>query len=194
MTRNRRLSTVIAAAVAAAAALVTAGCGVGVDAATAIQPPSGNGAQANTGPIAARGVLLVTGERAGAASLIGSFVNIGVTDDAITGITITTGSGTPSATIRRIGLPTSQIPLPARSSVQVGYDVRTRVAVSGLTVGDGRFVQVAVSYRVAGTAELTVMTVPAVGPYAGLGPATGVLPTPDASATPATEPTGSTSH
>jgi hypothetical protein len=173
--RNRRLPAVLAAVIVGAAALATAGCGVGVDAATALQPPSGNGAQLNTGPLAARGVLLVTGAAPGTAALIGTFVNTGATDDAITGITITGGTGTPSATIRRAGLPASQIPLPGgrsvRSSVQVGYDPSARVEVTGLTVGDGRFVQVAVSYKVAGTADLTVMTVPAAGPYADLGPA-----------------------
>jgi hypothetical protein len=160
---TRRLPAVALALVCALTALATSACSVGVDAETNLQGPSGDGATVDTGQLNARGLLLVMSPT-GTASLIGTLVNLGDDDDAITSVTVA-GATT---TISEAGATT--IPLRARSSVQIGYLPSRVITVTGLPADFGRFVDVTIGYQSAGTADVDVITVPATGIYQGLGP------------------------
>jgi hypothetical protein len=163
----RRLAAVVA--VVAALPLV-AGCAVGVDAPTNVQGPSGDGAAVDTGSLQARGLILVQGDLPGQANLIGTVVNVSEqTDDAITAVTVQAGTASPAQSTL-VGDAAGTIALPARSAVQIGYDAQRRIEVSGLTAGLGHFTTVTISYKSAGTATVSVLTVPATGIYADLGP------------------------
>lgn len=159
----RRLPAAVLTVVLATTALATSACSVGFDAETNLQGPSGDGATIDTGPLAARGLLLVM-DPSGKASLIGTVVNLGDTADAITSVTVTGAT----ATISEAGATT--IPLRAHSSVQIGYLPSRVITVSGLPAAFGRFVDVTITYQAAGTASTQVITVPATGMYEGLGP------------------------
>ncbi len=163
----RRLTRTALVGACSLVALATAGCATGVSAATTLQGPSGDGALATTGDLTAAGLLLVTADGTGRANLIGTVVNVGNDADAITGITIEGGG---SATLTRAGSTTSSIDLPARSSQQIGYDAESAIEVTGLPTAMSQFVSVTISYRTAGSATASVLTVPDVGVWAGLGP------------------------
>jgi hypothetical protein len=171
---HRRLVAVVA--VQLAAALTLGGCAVGAEALTNHQPPSGNGASVTTGDLAARGLVLVVGAAPGTATLVGTVVNDGTTDDAITGISI--GGSTPQVTLIDGGSPASTIVLPARFSRQFGYDGITHIDLTGLTTPAGSFTPVTITYATAGSATVDVLAVLPVGNYAGLAP----LPAPSPSA------------
>lgn len=160
---TRRIPTVALALVCALSAVATSACSVGVDAETNLQGPSGDGATVDTGSLNARGLLLVMAPD-GKASLVGTLVNLGDDADAITSVTVA-GATT---TISEAGATT--IPLPARTSVQIGYLPSRVITATGLPAEFGRFVAVTLKYQTAGTADVDVVTVPATGVYEGLGP------------------------
>jgi hypothetical protein len=163
-----------------AAALLLSGCGTGVDAPTDNQPPSGDGASVTTNALAARGLLLVVGTDPGTATLAGTVVNTGITDDAITGISL--AGSTPKVTMTDGGQTATSIALPRRSRVQFGYDPATHIDLTGLTTPAGSFVPVTITYATAGTATVDVLTVLPVGNYVGMGPLPATAPAPSASA------------
>lgn len=173
---SHRSRLVAVVAVQLAAALALAGCAAGVDAATAHQPPSGNGASVTTGYLAARGLLLVAGTDPGTATLVGTVVNSGTTDDAITAVSV--AGSNPQVTITDLGKPTTSIALPARFSRQFGYDGTTHIDLTGLNTPPGSFATVTITYQSAGSATVDVLNVLPVGMYAGLAP----LPSASASA------------
>jgi hypothetical protein len=161
----------VAGLVVVAALPLTAGCAVGFDAPTSVQGASGNGASVDTGSLQARGLLLVGGDLPGRASLIGTVVNVAQDgDDAITAVAVASTGSTPASASIVGADATSTIELPARSAVQIGYDDARRIEVTGLTGGLGRYAEVTITYRAGGTATVPVLTVPAEGMYAGLGP------------------------
>ncbi|MEO8775225.1 MAG: hypothetical protein ABI468_02785 [Candidatus Nanopelagicales bacterium] len=166
MPSHRRLVAVVA--VQLAAALTLGGCAVGVEALTSHQPPSGNGASVTNGDLAARGLLLVAGTKPGTATLVGTVVNAGTSDDAITGVSV--AGSTPTVTLIDAGKSATTIALPARFSRQFGYDPATHIDLTGFTTLPGSFATVTITYATAGSATVDVLTVLPIGNYAGLAP------------------------
>lgn len=160
------------AALVGALALVPAlaACASGVDAGTTVQGPSGNGANANLGPIQLRDMTLVSGSvDPQAATTIGTIVNTGTDPDALLGATITSPTG---ATVRLAGtgISGSTLPLPPQSAVRIGFNSDDHLDVSGLSITPSFFAQVQFSFQKAGTITMPVMVVPPTGIYQGISP------------------------
>jgi hypothetical protein len=168
--RSRRSTRPVLAAGAAAllglVALTVGGCGVGPDAQTNSHTGPRNDAQAGAGELVSRGLVLVMDDT-GRASLIGTVVNQGGDADSLTAVEVTGAT----AALALGTTATTQVALPARTSLQFGYGQRS-IVVQGLPPLLGRFVDVTMVYGKAGRATAPVLTVPAAGIYEGLGPAT----------------------
>jgi hypothetical protein len=164
-----------AAVLALALVPVLSACSIGVNAGTTSQGPSGNGASANSssGDIALRGITIVTGLGASTkATIIGTIVNQSLSqDDVLTGVTVTSPSGA-SVTVSGPEAATS-IPLPSgrpTSAVRIGFNADVKVDISGLKIDPSAFATVTFTFQKAGAVPVSVMAVPPVGIYAGLGP------------------------
>ena len=150
-------------------------CSIGVNAGTTTQAPSGNGATANSssGDIALRGITIVTGLGASSrATIIGTIVNQSLSqDDVLTGVSVTSPSG---ATVTVSGPDAATtIPLPSgrpTSAVRIGFNSDVKVDITGLKVDPSAFATVTFTFEKAGAVPVSVMAVPPVGIYAGLGP------------------------
>ena len=157
-----------AAVLALALVPVLSACSIGVNAGTTSQGPSGNGASANSssGDIALRGITIVTGLGASTkATIIGTIVNQSLSqDDVLTGVSVTSPSG---ATVTLSGPESAtSIPLPSgrpTSAVRIGFNADFKVDPSA-------FATVTFTFEKAGAVPVSVMAVPPVGIYAGLGP------------------------
>ncbi len=164
-----------AAVLALALVPVLSACSIGVNAGTTTQPPSGNGASANSssGTIALRGITIVTGLGASTkATVIGTIVNQSLTeDDVLTGVTVTDPTG---ATVTVAGPDAATtVPLPSgrpTSAVRIGFNADVKVDITGLTIPATAFATVTFTFQKAGAVPVSVMAVPPVGIYAGLGP------------------------
>ena len=154
-------------------------CSIGVNAGTTSQGPSGNGATANSssGTIALRGVTIVTSgvPSSTKATVIGTIVNLSPdVDDVLTGVTVTDPKGATS-TITGTSAAGSTIALPANrptSAVRIGFNADYHVDLSALTIPASAFAHVVFTFAKAGAVPISVMAVPPVGIYTGLGPAT----------------------
>lgn len=155
----------------AAGVLLASGCAAGIDAPTNSQGGAaggpGDGATTAVGDQLGRGLVLVT-DAQGRANLVGTLVNLGNDADSVASITVDGASG---VTISAGG--SSRVALPARTSLPIGQGDGPQVTVNGLAAPIGQFVQVTVNYATAGSASTSVLTVPATGQWAGLGPAAG---------------------
>jgi hypothetical protein len=174
--RTARPARLRLAAAVAALTLVPAlsACGSGVTAGTSQQGPSGNGANANVGPIQLRAITVVQpaapagGGSPTAARVIGTIVNTGDADTLL-GATITSPTG---ATVALSGTAVTggTLPLPAQSATRVGFNSDDHLDVTGLTIAPTFFANVEFSFKTAGRVTVPVMVVPATGIYEGLGP------------------------
>ena len=119
---------------------------------------------------------LVLGDPGADAMLIGTLVNVGVAPDAVNGIEVAGKQVTPVPAFGE---------LTAGSSVAFGYvDAPIKVPVSGLSAAVSTYVPVSFQFQNAGNTTIQVLTVPAVGQYAGIVPITAAptgMPTPDPS-------------
>ena len=154
-------------------------CAIGVGASTTTQGPSGNGATANSssGGVGLRGITIVTSAVPAAtkATIVGTIVNLTTDqDDVLTGVTVTDPTGA-TATITGTSASGGTIALPANrptSAVRIGFNADYHVDLSGLTVAPSAFAKVVFTFQKAGAVPVSVMAVPPVGIYAGLGPFT----------------------
>jgi hypothetical protein len=160
----------------AAAALVVAmtpalaACSTGANAPTTTQQPSGNGSNANVGPLQLRGVTIVKGGGGlPVGTIIGTIVNSGTEADVLTGVSIAAPSG---ATATIIGGTSSdgQLAFAPRTSTQIGYRGVEHIDISGFQIDPSAFAQVVFTFEKAGKVTVPVMSVPPTGIYAGLGP------------------------
>lgn len=155
---------------------VLSACSIGVNAGTSTQGPSGNGANADAGPMQLRGITIVTGSGASSsnASVIGTIVNTSPTqDDVLTGVTVVDPTGA-KATITGTAVTSGQIPVPANrptSAVRIGFNADYHVDITGLTIDPTAYAQVQFTFQNAGTVVVPTMVVPPTGIYEGLGPA-----------------------
>ncbi|CAB4851066.1 unannotated protein [freshwater metagenome] len=182
MPRNtRRISVRTATAVLALTfALMPAlsGCAIGFDAATGQQKDSGNGTTADIGALQIRDLTIVMGPSgSNSATLIGTMVNTGTDADALTGVTIVSQADAkvaftgPGVVDGALTLPAASAAKPAASSTRFGYNSDTHIDITGLNVSPSAFVQVQLTFTVAGQpTPLSVMTVLPIGIYEGIAP------------------------
>jgi hypothetical protein len=180
---STRVRVSAAAAVAALAVLpLLGGCSSADEATgTAIQTQaSGNGASANVGDIALRGVTIVKGA-AGlpVGTVIGTLVNSGGEPDVLTGVSVTNPSG---ATATITGGATGSLQLPAQSRVQIGQETNVAAGLNGgvnlpvhvdltsFTIAPSAFATLVFTFQKAGTVTVPTMAVLPDGIYAGYGP------------------------
>jgi hypothetical protein len=162
------------AAVTLALALVPAlaACSTGNNAPTTMQGPSGNGTNANQGPIQLRAITIVKG---GAGlpigTFVGTFVNTGSEPDVLRSVTIDDPKGA-TTEVTGTNAVASTLSLPGFSSTQIGYQGTTHIDVRGLTIDPSAYATVTFTFAKAGKVTIPVMAVQPVGIYAGLGPIT----------------------
>ena len=163
---SRTSRTVAVAALCLATASLITGCWNGPNAQTTQQASmnSGNGTQATLGALRIENATVVVGED-GKASLIMSVFNNGDSVDNLAGATV---NGLPAV------IPENAELLP-RGFQSYGYGVEGKpptdfLAVEGLEVPPSSYVPVTLSFVSAGAVEMSVLTVPPVGIYAGLLP------------------------
>ncbi len=159
-----RRSTIALSILAIAAVPALSGCFSGMDATTSMQATmnTGDGTQTQIGDIKIVNATLVIGQPGAEAMLIGTFVNVGITPDAINSIEVD-------------GKPVTPVPafeeLRSGTAVKFGYtDAIVKVPVSDLTAAVSTYVPVSFKFQNAGNTTIRVLTVPAVGQYSGIVP------------------------
>lgn len=162
--------TAAALAVAALAVVPLSACGIGFEAATTTQRPSGNGANADVGAIQMRGITLVDGpDGSRTGTVVMTLVNSGDEPDALTGVRmVQPPNGT--ATIVGEGTAAGALPLPRASRTLVGYNSDIHVDISDLGLTPTQFTEIEFSFARAGRVTVPVMSVLPTGIYAGIAP------------------------
>lgn len=169
MPAHRRTRHVVAASALTLALVSTlSGCASGFSAGTSLQKASGNGANANLGDLQIRDITIVKVDGSTDATLIGTIVNRGSEDDALTAVTLLDPAGT--ATIGGSAAVAGALPLTTLSATRVGYASEDHVDISGLTAAPTQYVTVELQFKRAGTVQMDVMAVPPTGIYEGIAP------------------------
>lgn len=175
-TRHVFRRTAAAIAIAALAVVPLSACGIGFQAGTTSQRPSGNGANADIGPIQLRGITLVDGpEGSRTGTVVMTLVNSGSEPDALTGVRmVQPPDGT--ATIVGQGTVGGSLPLPRVSRTLVGYNSDIHVDISDLGLAPTQFTEIEFTFQRAGRVTVPVMSVLPVGIYAGITPLPVAIP------------------
>ncbi len=156
--------------VAAAAALLilvapaTTGCFSGLQATTTVQATmnSGNGTQADQGPIHIEAATLVLGpDGSGTATLTTRLTNTGLEADRLTYASI---NGIPAYITDGAG------DLAPGGSASFGFDSQAWINSYDLEVPQSSYVPVQLGFEKAGLVDMSVLTVPPVGYYEGIAP------------------------
>jgi hypothetical protein len=160
----------VVAASALTLALVStlSGCASGFNAGTTLQQASGNGANANLGDLQIRDITIVKVDGTTSATLIGTIVNRGGEDDALTSVILVEPTG--AAAIGGTAAVGGALPLPTLSATPIGYNATDHVDISGLTAAPTQYVTVELRFLRAGTVRMDVMAVPPTGIYEGIAP------------------------
>lgn len=165
----RRTRHVVAASVLAVAMVTSlSACSIGFYAATGVQGASGNGANANLGDLQIRDITIVKADGSPAGTLIGTIVNRGVEDDALTAVRIIGTPGTP--TIGGTAAVGGTLPVKAQNFIRIGYNAEDHVDFTGLEASPTQYLQVELQFQRAGTIRMDVMAVPPTGIYEGIAP------------------------
>jgi hypothetical protein len=107
-----------------------------------------------------RSVVVVGNENgSGQADLIAVFVNTGQVPDALTGITV---QGADPVTV-----PGGTLNLPPMVNVPIGPDQPNRVLLEKLQATPGQLVKIVMTFRDAGTAEVTALVMTPTGLVSG---------------------------
>lgn len=165
---RRTRHVVVAAALTLALVSTLSGCASGFNAGTSLQQASGNGANANLGDLQIRDITIVKVDDATTATLIGTIVNRGGEDDALTGVTLLEPTG--EVAIGGTAAVGGALPLPTLSATRIGYDNEHHVDISVFTAAPTQYVTVELQFQRAGTVRMDVMAVPATGIYEGIAP------------------------
>jgi len=165
---RRPRPAIAAAAIALALATSLTGCSSGFYAATGVQGASGNGANANVGDLQIRDITIVKADGSPQATIIGTIVNRGSADDALTSVRLIGTPGT--ATIGGTAAVGGALPLPQSSSTRIGYNAEDHVDIAGLEATPTQYVEVELAFQRAGTIRMDVMAVPPTGFYEGIAP------------------------
>lgn len=164
----KRTATRSLAAATLALALVPSltGCFSGPAATTNMQATmnSGNGVQAAVGDVKIENATLVRGpEGSQSATLVMVLSNRGGADDQLVSVKI----GGKDATIA----PGAPVTIPGGgNAVSFGYNSDKFVNAAGFEAPQSSYVPVELTLQNAGTAQLSVLTVPPVGYYEGIAP------------------------
>ncbi|MFC6236562.1 hypothetical protein [Longivirga aurantiaca] len=169
MPATRRTRHVVAAS-ALTLALVSSltGCSTGFSAATGLQAASGNGANTNLGDLQIRDITIVKVDGSPQGTLIGTIVNRGTEDDALTGVTLVEPTG--KATIGGTAAVAGTLPLKTSTYTRIGYNAEDHVDITGLEASPTQYVTVELQFQRAGTVRMDVMAVPPTGIYEGIAP------------------------
>lgn len=155
---------------AAAAVLLLAlspaltGCFNGPGATTTMQATmnSGNGVEAQAGPIHAEGVTLVLGpEGSRSATLTTRIINTGPAADQLVYASV---NGVPA------DITGGTVDLGPGASISFGFDSEHWINAYDLDAAVSTYVPVQLGFRDAGVVEMSVLTVPPAGYYAGIAP------------------------
>lgn len=153
------------------AALSLSACFSGPAATTTVQASmnSGNGVQAEQGEIRIENATVVlNADEPGTATLVVRLINVGLELDALTYATIDGQQAQFIVADDSMDV-SSGVELAPGSSVGFGYDSAFRISVlSGMDAPVSAYVPVELGFANAGLAELSVLTVPATGYYAGI--------------------------
>jgi len=147
---------------ALAAVPALSGCFSGQGATTTVQSGmnSGDGVMGQAGSMKVVNITIVVGEGVGPAQLIGNVINLGTGPDTLNSIEV---AGRPAPSLPPIG------EIAPAQSVSIGYqDSAIKVPVIGLQAPISTYVPVTFNFQNAGTLKVSVLTVPAVGFYAGI--------------------------
>lgn len=178
--KSRRTGTRIAALVAGLAAVpLLAGCFNGFNAQTSVQPPSGDGFNAEVGDVQVRSAVWVRSpDNPADFTLSATFVNTGSTPDALTSVTTET-RGTVSIT-------GNTIPLVKQADTRTGWNSTFFVNLSGALIPQSHYISTTFTFEKAGAVTGSVLVVPSEGIYAGITPQgmRSPSPTPTRSASP----------
>jgi hypothetical protein len=165
----KRTHLVAAAALALAAPALT-GCFNGQAATTTTQATmnSGNGVEAQQGPMHLEGTTLVLGpEGSATATLLVRLVNTGPESDTLTFASI---DGTMVDIVPPTGVPGAPGEIVSGGSVSYGYESDGRINATGFDSPASVYVPVQLGFEKAGLVDLSVLTVPPVGYYEGITP------------------------
>ena len=176
-TARRTVLRTAAAALCLSVLPMHSGCAIGVDSATSQQGPSGNGSNANQGPLQLRGVTIVTGPAGSdTATILGTIVNTGTTADALQNVTITSPTGA-TVTLRGTALSGSELPLLPQSATRLGFAADDHADITGLVIAPSAYTTVTFTFKVAGTLTMgttgqpfQVMAVLPTGVFEGIAP------------------------
>ena len=169
MPAHRRTRHVVAASALTLALVSTlSGCASGFTAGTSLQKASGNGANANVGDLQIRDLTIVKADGDTSATFIGTIVNRGGEDDALTAVTLVEPAGT--TTIAGSAAVGGALPLSTLSATRIGYSADDHVDIAGLTAAPTQYVTVELQFQRAGTVRMDVMAVPPTGIYEGIAP------------------------
>jgi hypothetical protein len=163
--RTARRGLTAVAVVALAASLSACGAGKGAQTNQYYMPASGRNVNVPSQTsyhepfMAIRNTVLVTSNRNPAlSSLVVSFVNNNVDDDALTGVSI-------NGVTQRV--PRGEVPLPNRQIVTVGSLTSNYfIAVRGISSKPGDWVEVTLTFRNAARATFSILQLPQINEYA----------------------------
>lgn len=154
---------------------LASGCATGFDAQTTQPYAPGDGAVGESGDLLVRGATLVTDAEAETAAFVGTLVNAGGQDDALTGLSL---EGDGQARLSQQG-----IVVPAGGATSVGATPEAPTAVLD-DLGDiqpGDVAEVTLTFRSAAPLTLEILVQAPDGPYATVAP-TPATPAPTPSA------------
>ena len=146
------------------------GCYSGFGATTTMQASmnSGNGTQAQAGPIRIENATLVIGpDGARSGTLIASMVNGAAGPDRLLGVSI---AGKPAFITPGLDI------LAFNELVNFGYDGRHWINAYDLEATVSTYVPVQLQFEKAGNVDFTVLTVPPTGIYEGIAPTPATAP------------------
>jgi len=141
--------------------LTLSGCFSGQRATTTMQAKmnSGNGVQAQQGPIRIENATVVKSADGAEATLLVRIFNDGIEPDALTYASI---NGTPAEII---GTEEVAVDLPPGSSTSFGWNSDLRIDLGALDAEVATYVPIELGFATAGLAPLSVLVVPQAGIY-----------------------------
>ena len=174
--KRAHLAAVAALVVLAVPALTGCWNGQGATTTTQASQNSGNGVDAVAGTMHIEDATVVLGpEGSGSGTLLVRLVNTGPEADTLTRVTI---DGV------EVQIPAAGAAIGPGASVGFGYDSDLFLNTYALDAPAATYVPIVIGFEKAGETPMSVLTVPAVGYYAGIAPnpATGPAAQPSASA------------
>jgi hypothetical protein len=164
MKKRGSIRRIAALGVGVASLALVAGCSNGFDAMTSTQRPSGDGLSTQVGSIQIRSAIWVRSSTEPAnMTLSVTFVNTGMNDDTLTGV-----STDPKAFA--VGITGNELLLKPFVETRAGFNSDLFINAYGLNVAPSGWTETTFRFRDAGTVKGSVLTVPSEGSFAGIEP------------------------